>query len=80
MSASLSLLDDAVLRCVVAIRCRVAHAMARADDRGQSTAEYALVMLGAAAVAVMVAKWAKDTDKITQLLDGVVDSILDKLT
>jgi Flp pilus assembly pilin Flp len=52
----------------------------RRDDRGQSTAEYALVMLGAATVALMLITWASRTDKIGQLLDGVIDSILGQLT
>lgn len=78
MSTSHPRIDDAVLRLVVAAQCRVAAA--RHDERGQSTAEYALVMLGAAAVAIAVANWAQSTDKIGRLLDGVVDLILDKLT
>lgn len=73
------LAGDAALRAVVAVQSWFAHRALR-DDRGQSTAEYALVMLGAAAVALMVANWARDTDKIGRLLDGVIDSILDKLT
>lgn len=51
---------------------------ARSDDRGQSTAEYALVILGAAAVALLLVAWASQTDKIGQLLDAVIDSILSR--
>lgn len=46
------------------------------DDRGQTSAEYALVLLGAASIALLVALWAKDTDRIGKLLDTVVDSIV----
>jgi len=46
------------------------------SDLGQSTAEYALVLLGAAAVALMLAAWATKTDKIGKLLDGVLDRVL----
>lgn len=53
---------------------------ARRDERGQSTAEYALVILGAAAVAMMLAAWASGTDKIGQLLDAVVDRVLSLLS
>ena len=54
--------------------------LARArDDRGQSTAEYALVLLGAAAVALLLVAWATKTGKVTDLLDGVLDSVLDKV-
>ncbi len=48
-------------------------------ERGQTTAEYALVLLGAAAVALLLVAWATDTDAIGRLLDGVLDSILDRV-
>jgi hypothetical protein len=50
------------------------------DDRGQSTAEYALVLLGAAAIAMLLVAWATKTDKITDLLDGVLDSVLKQVS
>jgi hypothetical protein len=43
---------------------------------GQTSAEYALVLLGAASIALLVALWARDTDRIGKLLDTVVDSIV----
>ena len=51
-----------------------------ADDRGQSTAEYALVLLGAAAIALLVVAWATETDKVTDLFDSVVDRVLDQVS
>ena len=48
-------------------------------ERGQATAEYALVLLGAAAVALLLVAWATDTDAIGRLLDGVLDRILGEL-
>jgi Flp pilus assembly pilin Flp len=48
-------------------------------DRGQTTAEYALVLVGVAAVALLLVAWATDTDKIGRLLDGVLNSILDRI-
>ncbi len=47
------------------------------DDRGQSTAEYALVLLGAAGVAMLLVAWATKTDKVTRLLNSVLDRVLD---
>jgi len=47
-----------------------------ADDRGQSTAEYALVLLGAAGVALLLVAWATKTDKVTKLLNAVLDNVL----
>ncbi len=58
------------------VRARVALL---ADDRGQTTAEYALVLVGVAAIALLVVAWASDTNKIGRLLDGVLDSILDRI-
>ena len=48
-------------------------------ERGQATAEYALVLLGAAAVALLLVAWATDTDAIGRLLDGVLDRILGQI-
>ena len=47
-----------------------------ADDRAQSTAEYALVLLGAAGVALLLVAWATKTDKVTRLLNSVIDRVL----
>ena len=47
------------------------------DDRGQTTAEYALVIIGAAAVAMLLLAWATGTGKITDLLDKVVGAVAD---
>ena len=46
------------------------------SDSGQSTAEYALVMIGAAAVAGLVLTWAKHTNIVGGLFDTVVHSLL----
>jgi Flp pilus assembly pilin Flp len=51
----------------------------RRED-GQTSAEYALVLLGAAAVALLVALWAKDTDKVGELFDTVVDNVISTAT
>jgi hypothetical protein len=48
-------------------------------DRGQSTAEYALVLLGAAAVALLLVAWATDSNRIGELLDSVLDRVLDQV-
>ena len=50
----------------------------RGDDSesGQSTAEYALVIIAAAAIAVLVLTWAKHTNLIGGLFDTVVHGLL----
>ena len=45
-------------------------------DRGQSTAEYALVLLGAAAVALAFLAWAGGTGRIADLFNAVIDSVI----
>jgi hypothetical protein len=49
----------------------------RPDQRGQASAEYALVLLGAAAVALLVVGWATQTNKVAKLLDSVLGKLLD---
>lgn len=51
----------------------------RADD-GQTTAEYALVLLGAAAIALLLVAWATKTNRIGKLLDFVVDQVIGRVT
>jgi hypothetical protein len=48
-------------------------------QRGQATAEYALVLLGAAAIALLLVAWATQTGAIGRLLDAVLQSILDRV-
>lgn len=55
------------------------HVPRRRAEAGQATAEYALVLLGAAAVALLLVAWATDTDAIGRLLDGVLDRVLGQL-
>jgi Flp pilus assembly pilin Flp len=64
----------ALLLFVASFIARRAH-----DQRGQATSEYALILLGAAAVALLVVTWATKSDLIGQLLDGVLKHILDSI-
>ena len=49
---------------------------ARRGQTGQSTVEYALILLGAAAIALVVVAWVTRTDLIGRLFDTVVGRIL----
>jgi hypothetical protein len=46
---------------------------------GQSTAEYALVLLGAATVAVVFIAWAGKSSRIGKLFDSVLDTVIGKV-
>jgi hypothetical protein len=71
-----TLVSFQVLALTVADRAR----RRLAADRGQSTAEYALVLLGAAGVALLLIAWATKTDKVTRLLNGVIDRVLEQVS
>ena len=45
-------------------------------ESGQSTAEYALVILGAVAIATLLITWATGSHAISQLFDSVIAKIL----
>ncbi|MEK7292913.1 MAG: hypothetical protein AAB018_00330 [Actinomycetota bacterium] len=50
-------------------------------DPGQATAEYALVLLGAAVIALLVISWATDgggAGRIGELFDSVLTNVLDR--
>ncbi len=52
------------------------------DERGQATTEYALVLLAAALVGLMVVAWATaggGAARVSRLFNGVIDSVIDKV-
>ncbi|MEM9041893.1 MAG: hypothetical protein AAGD33_18540 [Actinomycetota bacterium] len=60
---------------------RVAVAVRR-DERGQATTEYALVLLAAALVALLVIAWATaggGAARIARLFDSVIDAVIDRV-
>jgi hypothetical protein len=51
------------------------NAQLERNELGQTTTEYALVILAAAAVAGLVLAWATKSHAITRLFDGVIDKV-----
>ena len=49
--------------------------MLLARERGQTTAEYALVILAAAAVAVVLIAWARSSGKLPAFFDDIIDQV-----
>jgi Flp pilus assembly pilin Flp len=45
-------------------------------DEGQTTAEYALVILAAAAIAVVLIAWARSSGKLPAFFDQVIDNVI----
>ena len=52
---------------------------AREDQRGQASAEYALVLLGAAAIALLIVAWATKSELVGKLFDAVMNAITGKV-
>ncbi len=50
-------------------------ALARRED-GQASAEYALVILAAAAIALVLIAWAKSSGKLPAFFDKVIDNLM----
>lgn len=46
------------------------------SEHGQTTAEYALVILAAAAIAVVLLTWARSSGKLPAFFDGIIDKIV----
>ncbi len=46
-----------------------------AEQVGQTTAEYALVILAAAAVAVVLIAWARSSGKLPAFFDDIIDQV-----
>lgn len=46
------------------------------SERGQSTAEYALVILAAAAIAMVLLVWARSSGKLPAFFDSIIDRIV----
>lgn len=63
------------LHTAVLVTAHRLGARTRGDD-GQTTAEYALVLLGAAAVAMLLVTWASKTDVLGTLFNFVLDKVM----
>lgn len=64
-----------MLWLVVRIQSWLSDRLDVRDQRGQATAEYALLLVGVAAIALLVAAWAARSGRIGELLDRVFDAI-----
>jgi Flp pilus assembly pilin Flp len=49
-------------------------------EEGQTTAEYALVILAAAAIAVVLIAWAKSSGKLPSFFDTIIDTVTGNAT
>jgi hypothetical protein len=73
-----------MLRVTAALHALIvtrAHAWRRRPDRdrGQATAEYALVLVAAATIAVLFIAWASSSGRIGRLFNAVFDFLQSKV-
>lgn len=68
-----------LLMVINRVQDRVRRRLTERSMAGQASAEYALVLLGAAAVALLVVGWATRTNRVGRLLDGVFDQLLSRV-
>jgi len=61
-------------RAITRVRAGVSHVVV--GEAGQSTAEYALVILGAVAIATLLITWATGSHAINELFDAVIKKVL----
>ncbi len=61
------------MRLLLSWFVRVQLALSR--EEGQTTAEYALVILAAAAVAVVLIAWAKSSGKLPAFFNDIIDKV-----
>ena len=76
--------SHAILAVYVHLRAALSRAsdLVRSDERGQATTEYALILLAAALVGLMVVAWATaggGAARISRLFNSVIDSVIDKV-
>jgi hypothetical protein len=45
-------------------------------EAGQATAEYALVILGAVALATLLLNWARGSHAISRLFDSIIEQVM----
>jgi hypothetical protein len=68
-----------LLSLYVRIRVRVWRLRERlvylSEQAAQTTAEYALVILAAAAVAVVLIAWARSSGKLPAFFDNIIDQV-----
>jgi Flp pilus assembly pilin Flp len=71
--------DRLVLHLPVPVATRARWRGGTRADAGQATAEYALVLLGAAVIAIALITWATGSGRIGDLFDAVFDELQSRM-
>lgn len=65
--------------CVLGASPRPSLATLSRSEAGQTTAEYALVLIAAATIAMLIVAWASNTGAISQFFDTIIERITQML-
>ena len=57
------------------VRARYLRSRSAWSEAGQTTAEYALVILAAAAIAVVLIVWARSSGRLPAFFDSIIDQV-----
>jgi hypothetical protein len=74
--------DHIALLLFVHLHSAVSRPLRGRGERGQATTEYALVLLAAALVGLMVVAWATaggGAARVSRLFNSVIDAVIDKV-
>lgn len=66
----------AVIRAAEAGTTRLARVARQRDEKGQASAEYALVLLGAALLAILLGGWLAQEDTVKKIFGDIISKIL----
>jgi hypothetical protein len=75
-------MDTRLIRFHIRVTSQLRRRAEGVTDRGQATTEYALVLLGAAVIALLVVAWATSgggSGKIGRLFDRVLDEVVSRV-
>jgi hypothetical protein len=62
-------------RAAEVVICRLARAVRQREERGQASAEYALVLLGSALLALFLGKWLMDGGTLKKIFADIISKI-----
>jgi Flp pilus assembly pilin Flp len=64
------------VRVAARVKCRPSNGRWMREEEGQTTAEYALVILAAAAIAIVLITWARSSGKLPDFFNKIIDDLM----
>jgi Flp pilus assembly pilin Flp len=64
------------VRVAARAKCQPSNGRWMREEEGQTTAEYALVILAAAAIAIVLITWARSSGKLPDFFNKIIDDLM----